>query len=334
LFAACLWPALCPAAEEPTATEVRKAVLDPPLSDLERPLFAEIHDGRLGRFTLLEAGLIAGGVQRGEELHRYRRRFDSLVQSLRSSDKVRGAPREQAEAIFTFLHKAVLHGGYCLEASDLRQAFDRGRFNCVTATLLLNCLAERFHLKAAALELPGHAMSRLELPEETLDIETTCPEWFKVSGTLRVPDTLPRQINEVELVAAVYYNRGIDLLAAGRFADAAAANAKAVRLDPHNAAAKGNYLATINNWGIELATAGLYPAAAELFRLGMAANSSSEAFRANYVRLLIRWSEKLYREGQDEEAIRLLHEADRELSGERLLREAAIEILRRRSEAK
>src|SRR5205823_4947022 len=79
---------------------------------------------------------------------------------------------------FAYLHKSILHGGYDLGASDLRQALDHGRFNCVTASLLFDCLAARFELKAQGLELPGHAMSRLELPGETLDIETTCPRWF------------------------------------------------------------------------------------------------------------------------------------------------------------
>ena len=61
---------------------------------------------------------------------------------MRGSGKVRGTPRQRAEAVFAFLHQSILRGGYDLQASDLRQAFDHGRFNCVTASLLFNCLAE------------------------------------------------------------------------------------------------------------------------------------------------------------------------------------------------
>ena len=100
-----------------------------------------------------------------------------------------------------------------------------------------------------------------------------------------------RQVSEVELVATIYYNRGVDLLAEKRFADAAAANAKAVRLDPENATAKGNFLATINNWAIDLGTSGEYEKAAELLRLGLAADPGYEAFRSNYVQLFRQWSE-------------------------------------------
>ena len=305
-------------------------------------MFVEIHNGRFDHFSLLEAGLIAGGVHREDELRRYCRRFDDLAESLRGSGTVRGTPHAQARAIFEFLHRKLLPGGYSLQASDLRQAFDYGRFNCVTATLLMNCLAQQFDLEALAIQLPGHAMSRLVLPQETLDIETTCPQWFDravngrdkgdnpiFAGTKIGTVSQPRQITDVQLIATIYYNRGVDLLAERRFADAAAANAKAVRLDPDNAIAKGNYLATINNWGIEMATTGDYSKAAELFRLGLAADPAYEAFHANYLKLYREWCLQLCRNGQDEAALRLLDKAAQERPGERFFHEAAIEIMRR-----
>src|SRR5208282_2889476 len=189
-------------------------ILAPRLSPLEQRLFDQIHDGRFGEFSLLEAGLIAGGIDRKDELLRYGKRFDAIVDSLRRSGSVCGTPRERAQAVFTFLHQSILRGGYNLQASDLRQAFDHGRFNCVTASLLFNCLAKRFDLRAVGLEIPGHAMSRLELPEETLDIETTCPRWFALNDSSRAAGGRrpARQVSEVELVATIYYNRGVDLL--------------------------------------------------------------------------------------------------------------------------
>jgi tetratricopeptide (TPR) repeat protein len=325
-------------------------------------MFAQIHDGRFGEFSLLEAGLIAGGVDRCDELHRYCKRFDALVESLRQSSKVRGTPRQRAEAVFAFLHEAILRGGYSLQASDLRQALDCGRFNCVTASLLFNCLTDRFQLKAVGLEIPGHAMSRLKLPQETLDIETTCPTWFaqidrsETRTSMRAEDSTQvghppavpaevagnsparpaesdrravRQVSEVELVATIYFNRGVDLLAEKRFADAAAVNAKAVRLDPENATAKGNFLATINNWAIDLGTSGEYEKAAALLRLGLAADPSYKVFHSNYVELFRQWSEALCRSGRYADAVRLLTQAAEEQPGEKFFREAAIEILRR-----
>jgi hypothetical protein len=352
------------AAEQAAVIPGREEILSPRLSNLEQRLFDQIHDGRFGQFSLLEAGLIAGGIDRDDELHRYCQRFETLVESLRRSGQVRGTPHQRAQAVFAFLHQSILRGGYNLQASDLRQAFDHGRFNCVTASLLFNCLAERFELKAAGLEIPGHAMSRLELPAETLDIETTCPQWFAridrpsaancpQSGELAQAETETtqaeiaqkspprhavlgrqplRQVSAVELVATIYYNRGVDLLAEKRFAEAAAANAKALRLDPKNATAKGNFLATINNWAIDLGTSGEYAKAAELLRLGLATDPSYDAFHANYVQLFRQWSEHLCRRGRFDDAVRLLTRAADEQPGEKFFREAAIEVLRRWAE--
>lgn len=320
-----------PVAIERSVITASEEILSPRLSELEQGLFGEIHAGRFGKFSQLEAGLIAGGVECGEELRRYRNRFDALVDVLRQSGKVRGTPRQRAEAVFTFLHQSILSGGYNLQASDLRQAFDHGRFNCVTATLLFNCLADCFELKAVGLEIPGHAMSRLDLPDETLDIETTCPRWFTrndprpTAGSRRPL----RQVTEVQLVATIYYNRGVDLLSENRFADAVAANAKAVRLDPENATAKGNFLATINNWAINLGISGEYKKAADLLRLGLATDPSYGAFRSNYVQLFRQWSADLCRNGHREDALRLLAQAAQEQPDEKFFQEAAIEILRR-----
>jgi tetratricopeptide (TPR) repeat protein len=315
-------------------------LLAPRLSALEQRLFDQMHDGRFGKFSLLEAGLIAGGVERSDELRRYSQRFAALVEALRRSGKVRGKPREQAQAAFGYLHESILTGGYDLQASDVRQTLDSGRFNCVTATLVLNCLAREFGLKAVGVQLPGHAMSRLELPGETLDVETTSPRWSPgfsrhpgepaKAGTTNSANA-PRQISDVELVATIYYNLGVDWLLEKKFAAAVAANAKALRLDPANATAKGNYLATINNWAIALGTSGEYEEAAELLRLGQAADPRYDAFRANYVQLFRQWSFQLCRNGRFDDAARLLTEAAKEQPGEKFFHEAAIEVFRHRA---
>ena len=64
--------------------------------------------------------------------------------------------------------------------TELADALEQGRFNCVSATVLFNCLAERFGLHVCGLETPGHALSRLILPDGRLDVETTCPRWFQL----------------------------------------------------------------------------------------------------------------------------------------------------------
>ena len=95
------------------------------------------------------------------------------------------------------MHRRILRGGYELKNTDLRQALDGGRFNCVTATVLFNYLAGRSGIECRGLQMPGHAMSRLFLPDGPLDVETTCPRWFQVKDDprRRKPDiTLAREL--------------------------------------------------------------------------------------------------------------------------------------------
>ncbi|MGD0901272.1 MAG: hypothetical protein ABR915_25870 [Thermoguttaceae bacterium] len=267
---------------------------------MEEDLFTNAAHGRLGDFSLLEAALVASGVGDRPKLEYYRRQVAQWADALKRSAAVRGTPRQQAQVIFEFLHRRVLTGGYHLPCTDLREAIDHGRFNCVSASVLFNCLAGEFGLDVCGLECPGHAMSRLHGAQGTLDIETTCPRWFQLREAKdrgRV-----REVSDVELVAMIYYNRGVDLLGEKRFAEAAAANAKALWLYPANATARGNLLATLNNWAIELGSTAQYTDAAELLRLGLAVEPGYEPFRLNYAHLCRQWASHRRTADQADEA--------------------------------
>ncbi len=296
-----------------------------PLAPLEERLFADAADGRLDRHSLLAAALVAGGTLDETAIRRYEARLAALADELARSGKVAGTPRAQARAIFEFLHRRILTGGYHLNASDVGAALDQGRFNCVSASVLFNCLAAEFGLDVRGLEVPGHAMSRVVLDGVSLDVETTCPRWFELAGDPKkeaeaVAQTTGfrhaasgsadrREVAGAELVATIYYNRGVDLLAEGRFEEALAANAKALRLDPANATARGNLLATLNNWAISLGRAGEYARAAAALRGGLSVDPSYATFDVNFTHVHHQWVEKLEREGRYEEAAALLSAA-------------------------
>jgi tetratricopeptide (TPR) repeat protein len=290
---------------------------------LEERLFADAADGRLDEFTPLNAALVAGGIDNVDALRKYERKAKALVEELRSSKTLTGSPRRQAEAIFEFMHRRVLCGGYDLAYTDLRRVMDEGRFNCVSATVLFNYLAGELGLDCRGLEMPGHAMSRLVFSDGRIDVETTCPRWFslgepkdrvaatsKAIGSAAFADlSKAREVTPIQLAAMIYYNRGVDLLAEKRFAEAAAANAKALRLDPGNATARGNLLATINNWSIELGNAKRFAKAVELLRQGLAMDPKFEAFSQNLTHVHSQWAEQLIREGRFEEAKRIKAQA-------------------------
>lgn len=313
------------------------------LSPLEERLFADAADGRWDDHSLLTASLVASGVRERQQVRYYEDKVTGLIDELRRSGTVSGSPRQKAQAVFEFLHRRVLVGGYQLDATDLTLVLEQGRFNCVSASVLFNCLAEPFGLATRGLEIPGHAMSRLLLPEGSLDLETTCPEWFCLMGDPKKQAELvekrlgfrpkdeaaPREVSDVELVATIYYNRGVDLLAQQQFSQAVVANAKALELDPSSATARGNLLATLNNWAIELGSQGRYAEAAELLGQGLAIDPSYETFRANFTHVHYQWVEELCRDGEFRKALDVLMAGAASVSGEPYFAKGRLEVYRR-----
>ncbi|MGA2035102.1 MAG: tetratricopeptide repeat protein, partial [Thermoguttaceae bacterium] len=131
----------------------------------------------------------------------------------------------------------------------------------------------------------------------------------KILGPSAGRDRPIREISAVEQAAMIYYNRGIDLLAEKRFAAAVAATAKAVRLDPSNATARGNLLAALNNWAVDLGTARHYAEAARLLRQGLAIDPHYATFADNYARIQRDWIRALESAGHGEEAARVVRQS-------------------------
>ncbi len=288
-----------------------------PETCFEERLLADADDGRLDEHSLLDAALVASGVQHADALRPYQQRLDAWIDELQRRRKAADTPRRRAQTALEFMHRRILRGGYDVNCTDLRLAFDQGRFNCVSATVLYNCLAEELGLAVCGLETPGHAMSRLILPEGPFDVETTCPRWFRLKddpqkqaaliaeamGSSCLDDRLAaREVSPVEMTAMIYYNRGVDLLAEQRFAEAAAANVKALRLDPSNATARGNLLATLNNWAITLGNSGRYAEAGGLLLEGLALDPTYETFVLNYVHVHRRWARTFFEQRDPDRA--------------------------------
>jgi tetratricopeptide (TPR) repeat protein len=297
-------------------------------SDLERRLFDDAEDGRLDFFSPLDAALIASGEDKFPRLRHYEEKLAAWIAELRSSIAPNDLAEKNAERVFDFLHRRALRGGYRLECTDLRAAFDEGRYNCVSASVLFNGLAEGVGLNCKGLEAPGHAASRVFLPQGPLDLETTCPRWFEIlrdpakrdevgleSGRLSKCDRSQiREVTPIQMAAMIYYNRGVDYLNEKRFAEAAAVNAKSLRLDPENATAKGNFLATLNNWSIELCGSGRFAEAVELNETGAAFDPHYPPLHRNFAYLYRKWCDALCGEGKFSEAIDLLRRAGADAS--------------------
>ena len=319
-----------PTEESDAVFQRLNTMIDGSLCEAEHRLLDDARDGQFDNYTLLDAALIAGGVNDLAQLGRYQQQFEGWVEAIRErSQELRekdSSDQAMARFVFEYMHREILTGGYSLHCTNLSDIFEEGRFNCVSATLLYCCLAEEFGLDVRGLETVGHAMSCLVLPEERIEIESTCPHWFHLASTpqrraelvektigIRPDDNAKsyRLVSEVELVATIYYNRGLDMLATSNFTGALAANATALALDPSNKTAHGNLLAVLNNWAISLASSGDYLEAIGLLETGIRVDPEFKTFRANILHVHRRWVEDLCKELRYGEAINVLAEGSR-----------------------
>ncbi|MCL2347234.1 MAG: tetratricopeptide repeat protein [Planctomycetaceae bacterium] len=315
---------------------------------LERDMLNDSADGRWERWDIVSASLVAEGMTDPAKIAGYQSKIDAVVRNLRK--QTASLPQtEWPQVVFETLHRDLLTGKYDITCTDLAQSLDTGRFNCVSATVLFHTLAQRMGLDVCGLEMRGHALSRVRVGGEPVDLETTCAEWFKIRNsekysnenspkrltlaeqqqrkydtadraasraasrntigasvadeapalspevsspeTLR-PGSVPRslrEVNDVQLVATIYYNQGVDDLTSSRFGKAVLENVKALQLDPQNDNAWRNLLATLNNWAIERASKEDYLSAAQLLDEGILLDPQYELFRSNQVHTYYHW---------------------------------------------
>ncbi len=283
-----------------------------PLSPVEARMLADGAGGTFHRFSLIDAALVASGIERDADRARYRRKYALWRDAARRSIAAEPSPLRRAAALFAFMHRKILTGNYDAAATELTHPLDEGRFNCASATLLFTALATDCGLTVHAIERPRHAMCVLEIDGRRTDVETTCPNWFEiapavrrqaeialamrharddkmagggVSGDAKIGASstgdraaLGREIGPAALVAMIYYNRGVDRLRERRYAAAVSENLRALRLDPINETARGNLLAAIDNWALARSAAGDYRAAADLLARGLAIAPDHEPF--------------------------------------------------------
>jgi tetratricopeptide (TPR) repeat protein len=146
------------------------------------------------------------------------------------------------------------------------------------------------------------------------DVETTCRDWFDV--TRRDPDAQKfrsqqrtRPLSEVELLAKIYYNRGVSRLEARSFGNAIALLRTSHALDPADLPTRANMAAGINNWALAEADAGNFERAVELIRDGSKEHPEFEPFSSNDVHIHQRWAVSLCEAGRFAEAMQALHAA-------------------------
>lgn len=268
------------------------------LSEADHLLLSDAADGRLDKMTLAEAALIASGSDEGTRrsaIRKFNRRLAEFRQLSLPLDEM-----ERARIAYEFMHRELLVGEYQADLNDFAGAIADGDFNCVTATLLFHCLAEEVDVSSRAVAIPKHVFSRLDA---ATDVETTCPDWFEQQS--RAPHE-GRVIGNIELLAKLYYNRGVKQLHATHFRDALDLIEASLALDPIDSTALANRLAGLNNWALARCEAKQFAAAAELIYTGLALDDQYEPLLSNDLHIHHLWAEQLCGEGDWLNAIKIL----------------------------
>lgn len=291
-------------------------------SPLEYRLLSDAADGRLDQWTLIPAALVAGGVDTEAVLARYARRCQTWTAAARAAIDPQDAPRRRAAALLDWMHGQIMPRGYQIDATELTTVIDRGQFNCVSATVLFLSLAAETGLRSTAIELPTHAYCRVTAPDETFDVEPTCRRWFdviddpearaaverRIAGAHNAEWADARNISPAQLLAVIYYNRGVDLIRRGDDAGAIEVNLRALMLDPDSATARGNLWVAVNNCALGYCRDQRFADAADLIGLARQAVPEHAALRANELYVYQQWSASLSDQQRLNEALAVLEE--------------------------
>lgn len=275
------------------------------LSSRERLLLDDAADGSWNEHTLFEAALVASSVVDAATLDEHRHLLTGFAAELRATRIQEIDERQRAEQVLRFLHRRVLTASYQLNATELTRVLRTGEFNCVSATLLYICLAREAGLAVSAIEFPNHTRGHLHTAAGLVEVETTSADGFKLDNR---PSTATagqdeqdeqrteqdrRAVNDVELIAMIYYNRGVDALRDHRYREAVTLNTIALTLDPAKAAAEGNLLAALNNLAVELCNSRDFEQAQAVIDRGLAIDPEHRPFHENRVFVYHRWLETL-----------------------------------------
>ena len=142
----------------------------------------------------------------------------------------------------------------------------------------------------------------------TFDAETSTPDAPLGYSYTRTRKPM-REIGDVELVATIYYNVGVDFYQKERFEEAIVAYVKAARLAPNNQTILGNLKATVNNWAIQIAMKDRdFERAILVAEQGLLLDPNFPEYKMNLPIFFHRWVDDLARDNRWDEAKRVERE--------------------------
>jgi tetratricopeptide (TPR) repeat protein len=245
---------------------------------LDQRLLADARDGVLHEHDFVSACLIAGGVTEEHELAGQRAAVSAAIARAYQRTPEAASVEGRAAAVLEQLHDKVLTGRYDKHATDLPQTLTTGNYNCLSALVMYVELCNRADVPLEIWSQPGHVYC--VLADRNLRVEPGSGQWPAAPQDIH-HDLPARRITPVQLVGKFYYNRGVELLEQRAFEPGVEALRIACQLDPHDADARTNLLAGLNNWALALVAQDQPAAAAALIARGLAIDPAFAPLVAN-----------------------------------------------------
>ncbi|MDR2168639.1 MAG: hypothetical protein LBP59_00675 [Planctomycetaceae bacterium] len=149
------------------------------IDPVEKALLKDAQDGKWDNFDLFRAAIIAEGERNPAKINNYESKLDAILQKTKNNNPI---PDEIfIRNLFEALHGEMMYK-YDINCTNVSNVFETGKFNCVSATVLFNVLGEKANLKIHAIEMPEHVLSRMNFQNKQIDVETTCPKWFRIDN--------------------------------------------------------------------------------------------------------------------------------------------------------
>ena len=298
-----------------------------PPANWRQAVFQDLTDGSLEQVDLLTAAIVIGGTESNEEITQLRSFYEQESRTMRAQAE---GDTLRVEDVFRQMHERFLTGQYDADCSQMSATLTAGRFNCVTATILFQCLCRDFGIDATAIGIPGHVRSRV-VAGRKLDVETTYPRWFDLdSAADRPPLSEPtaRTLNDVQLLAKIYYNDGVRLLQQGNHDAAVTPLQRAWELDRGDNAARQNVLAALINGALARAEHCDYAGAAERLQQAERVDPQFEPLRKNELHVYQKWAIALCDRRHYAEALQILESQYEQHPEEELFKQGRFVIAR------
>lgn len=208
---------------------------------LQQQLVKDIKNQRLDDFSFAEAAFILSGADQGDSLKRAMAWYDSLVERIEGFHLDPFDRIGTASKVFSYLHTTWLIT-YREKSTTLLDIIRKKEYNCVAGTILYNLVCSELGLSTAAFETPTHVYTIFTDFSQRVMVENTSSMGFDIMNNLHAysrylaqfypqeqiykigldrlyayENSKGREINNVELLGLLAYNRAYFAMKSGDY---------------------------------------------------------------------------------------------------------------------